>query len=189
MHLLITLVCTLHLTHAFAQQTDAQERNQRAKEYFTDERVVDQDGKEYRFYTDLIQNNIVLINVVYTNCKDACPMITRHLSLVRSRLSPELKAKILFLSISVDPERDSTHALKAFAVKQMVDDSRWRFLSAKPEALKNILSRLGQWVDDPETHGTLLIAGNAAKAHWKKLRADHSPEHLSAELALLASDN
>jgi protein SCO1 len=51
--------------------------------------------------------------------------------------------------------------------------------------MQALLSRLGQWTDSPEDHTTLLIAGNAAKAHWAKLRPDASPEQIAAELERL----
>lgn len=38
--------------------------------YFTDTRLLDQDGREVRFYTDALRGKIVLISFIYTSCED-----------------------------------------------------------------------------------------------------------------------
>jgi protein SCO1 len=157
----------------------------RARAYFGDHVLTDQDGEPHRFYTDLLHGRVVLINVVFTNCPSACPMMTERLKLVRKRLGPEFGEDIHFLSLSVDPARDTPEAMKRFAQRHGVDEPGWRFLVADAKAMQALLSRLGQWTDSPEDHTTLLIAGNAAKAHWAKLRPDASPEQIAAELERL----
>jgi protein SCO1 len=157
----------------------------RARAYFGDHVLTDQDGEPHRFYTDLLHGRVVLINVVFTNCASACPMMTERLKLVRKRLGPEFGEDIHFLSLSVDPARDTPEAMKRFAQRHGVDEPGWRFLVADGKVMQALLSRLGQWTDSPEDHTTLLIAGNAAKAHWAKLRPDASPEHIAAELERL----
>lgn len=159
--------------------------SERARGYFGDHVLTDQDGKPHRFYSDLLQGRVVLINVIFTNCPSACPMMTERLKLVRKRLGPQFGEDIHFLSLSVDPARDTPEAMKRFAQRHGVDEPGWRFLVADAKAMQALLSRLGQWTDSPEDHTTLLIAGNAAKAHWAKLRPDASPEHIAAELARL----
>lgn len=159
--------------------------SERARGYFGDHVLTDQDGKPHRFYSDLLHGRVVLINVIFTNCPSACPMMTERLKLVRKRLGPQFGEDIHFLSLSVDPARDTTEAMKRFAQRHGVDEPGWRFLVADANVMQALLSRLGQWTDSPEDHTTLLIAGNAAKAHWAKLRPDASPEHIAAELERL----
>jgi protein SCO1 len=159
--------------------------SERARDYFGDHVLTDQDGKPHRFYSDLLHGRVVLINVIFTNCPSACPMMTERLKLVRKRLGPEFGEDIHFLSLSVDPARDTPEAMKRFAQRHGVDEPGWRFLVADAKVMQALLSRLGQWTDSPEDHTTLLIAGNAAKAHWAKLRPDASPEHIAAELERL----
>lgn len=161
------------------------ERSARAREYFGDARLLDQDGRPHRFYSDLLDGRVVLINVVFTHCQSACPMMTERLKLVRRQLGPAFGREVNFLSLSIDPARDTPDALKRFAQRHGVDEPGWRFLVAEPAVLKALLGRLGQWTDDPENHTTLLIAGNAAKAHWIKLRPDAPPERLAADIERL----
>src|SRR5688500_10052438 len=62
-----------------------------ARTYFTDLELQTQDGRKVRFYSDVLEGKTVLINVIYTNCKDACPMITQQLLDVRKRLGESAK--------------------------------------------------------------------------------------------------
>lgn len=157
----------------------------RARAYFGDHALTDQDGQTHRFYSDLLQGRVVLINVIFTHCPSACPMMTERLKLVRKQVGEGFGRDVYFLSLSVDPARDTPEALKRFAERHNVDLPGWRFLVSDAQTLKTLLSRLGQWTDSPEDHTTLLIAGNAAKSHWTKLRPDAPPEQIAAELARL----
>ncbi len=157
----------------------------RARAYFGDHALTDQDGQTHRFYSDLLQGRVVLINVIFTHCPSACPMMTERLKLVRKQVGEGFGRDVYFLSLSVDPARDTPEALKRFAERHNVDSPGWRFLVSDAQTLKTLLSRLGQWTDSPEDHTTLLIAGNAAKSHWTKLRPDAPPEQIAAELARL----
>lgn len=161
------------------------DRSERARSYFGDHVLIDQNGKSHRFYSDLLHGHVVLINVVFTNCPSACPMMTERLKLVRKQVGQDFGGDIHFLSLSVDPARDTPEAMKRFAQRHGVDEPGWRFLVADAKVLQAVLGRLGQWTDSPDDHTTLLIAGNAAKAHWVKLRPDAPPERIAAELERL----
>lgn len=170
---------------AAADPAQAQAREAKARAYFGDDVLTDQDGVQHRFYTDLLSGNVVLINVVFTHCPSACPMMTERLKRVRRELGPGFGDRVRFLSISVDPARDTPEALKAFAARHAADEPGWRFLVADEAVLKRLLQRLGQWADNPDDHTTLLIAGNAQAARWTKLRPDAPPEKIAAELQRL----
>lgn len=170
-----------------ASAADAQPENrlERARNYFGDDLVIDQNGVSHRFVSDLLSHHVVLINVIFTHCQDACPMQTQKLQVVRRQLGKHFGAQIAFLSLSVDPKRDDPAALKVFAEKQQANIPGWWFLTADEATMAKILGRLNQWTDDPNNHSTLLIAGNARNAHWVKLRPDSPPERIVADLLRL----
>lgn len=177
---------------AFAQppaknaQTDLYQ--ERARNYFGEDVLLDQDGVAHRFYSDLLENHVVLINVVFTGCKDSCPMQTQRLRQVRARLAERFGSQIVFLSLSVDPRHDTPDEMKRFAVKQQSDEPGWRFLTAEEAVMANVLRRLGQWTDEPIDHSTLLIAGNAGRRRWMKLRPDSPIERIAADLMRLTEE-
>src|SRR5690606_16957573 len=47
-----------------------------ARQYFTDTMLRTQDDAEVRFFSDVLHDRVVVLNVIYTSCKDACPLIT-----------------------------------------------------------------------------------------------------------------
>jgi cytochrome oxidase Cu insertion factor (SCO1/SenC/PrrC family) len=157
-----------------------------ARTYFTDTVLLTQDGREVKFYSDVLKDRVVMLNVVYTNCKDACPLITRKLKEVRDALGEPLASKVHFISISSDPENDSPQALKAFAAKNEADSPNWTFLTGDKANVDFVLARLGQLGQTPEGHSTLLIAGDVAAKRWNKIRPDATPIAIAERLKLLS---
>ncbi|WP_349618500.1 SCO family protein [Azotobacter salinestris] len=156
-----------------------------ARSYFTDTPLRDQDGRERRFYSDVLAGRVVLLNVIYTRCKDACPLITRKLREVRAALGAQA-GRVHFVSLSSDPEHDSPRALKAFAARQGADDPNWTFLGGDKADMELVLARLGQLSQTPEGHSTLLIAGDVPNKRWSKIRPDAPPAAIAQRLLLLA---
>ncbi|HEY6612371.1 MAG TPA: SCO family protein, partial [Pseudomonas sp.] len=60
-----------------------------ARSYFTDTELLNQDGETVRFYSDVLAGRVVLLNVIFTSCEDACPLITRKLTEVRKALGKD----------------------------------------------------------------------------------------------------
>jgi len=158
----------------------------KSRDYFSDAPLVDQDSRPVRFYSDTLKNHTVLINVVYTECKDACPLITRSLVEVRKALGSDAPATIRFISISVDPERDTPAALRKFARDHEAEHPSWLFLTGRKSVVDGVTRKLGQYASEPEMHTSLLIAGNVDRGHWIKIRPDTKPELIAARLRDLA---
>jgi cytochrome oxidase Cu insertion factor (SCO1/SenC/PrrC family) len=157
-----------------------------ARTYFTDLELQTQDGRTVRFYSDVLAGRTVLINVIYTNCKDACPMITQQLNGVRKQI-PELFGKdVFFVTLTSDPKRDTPQALKRFAKEQGADVGGWTFLTGRSEHVAHILKKLGQFAQEVESHSTMLIAGNVPAKRWSKMRPDAPPQAIAARLQVLA---
>lgn len=175
-------IVLLLLSSVLAAAPQSHEREQRARSYFGDDVLLDQDGVGRKFYSELLKDRVVLLNFVFTQCRDACPLMTQRLRTVRQQLGDSFAKTVYFLSLSVDPEHDSPQQLKAFAQKQRADEPGWRFLTAEPATMQALLRRLGQFQGQPEDHSTLLIAGNPAKGHWLKIRPDSPVEAIVAKL-------
>ena len=172
-----------------APAADAAAAEQKARNYFTDLEVVDQNGKRLRFYSDVLKDRVVLINFIFTNCPDACPLVTHKLNQVRGLMAESIKDEVWFISISVDPERDTPEAMKAFARKQGVDESRWLFLTGPKENLEFIVKRLGQYTQEIEAHSTLMLAGNDRTRHWTRVMPMVPPNGVAEQLRAIAEDS
>ncbi|MCU9527887.1 SCO family protein [Pseudomonas mosselii] len=157
-----------------------------AQAWFTDTVLKDQDGRELRFYSDVLKDKVVMLNVIFTHCNDACPLITRKLREVREAMGPELAAQVTFVSVSSDPLNDTPEVLKAFARKQGVEGPNWLFLTGDKASVDLVLGRLGQFLPSPEQHSTQLIAGDVAGKRWSKIRPDAPPAAIAQRMQLLA---
>ena len=167
----------------------AAERDTKARDYFTDTKLIDQHGRERRFFSDVLHGKTVVINFVYTNCGDACPLITHKLAAVKQK-SGELFGKDLrFVSISIDPERDTPESLRKFAKKFDADHPEWVFLTGPKESVMAVVKKLGAWTGNVESHSTMLLAGNVAAARWRKLKPELPPEVLAETLQLIARND
>ena len=166
----------------------AAEAEARARRYFTDLEVIDQYGESRRFYTDVLKGQVVLINFIFTNCQEACPLQTQMLTRVMDSLGPRMGEDVRFVSISIDPERDTPEAMREFAEKQNADHAGWLFITGDPANMKHITQKLGQYTDDPEVHSTLMIAGNVRTQHWLKIPPQTPPRGIVERLIDLTEE-
>ena len=177
---------------AMAQQNEnveGQSEEDRARSYFSNLELINQDGETVRFYDDVLKDKVVVINFIFTNCEGACPLITHKLTLVRDRLEGYIGDPVQFVSLSLDPARDTPAALKEFAKTHHADHDGWVFLTGDPENLDHVIKRLGQFTDDIEAHSTMMLAGNVNAAHWMKIQPQEQPPQIAEKLRLLLEDN
>lgn len=138
-----------------------------AQSYFTDTVLVDQDGKELRFYSDLLKGKVVVINSFFTTCKSSCPVMAATLSRLQDKLGDRLGKSVYLISITVDPEVDTPSALKQFA-NHMKARPGWEFVTGKKENLDLVLHKIGQYTENRDGHTSLFIIGNEPTGLWKK---------------------
>jgi cytochrome oxidase Cu insertion factor (SCO1/SenC/PrrC family) len=157
-----------------------------ARAYFTDTVLLTQDGRQVRFYSDVMEGRTVLINVIYTNCKDACPIIVSKLNETRALVGDYFGRDIFFITLTSDPDRDSPGEMKSFAGRQSADVPGWTWLTGGKPEIEFVLKRLGQFSKHVEEHSTLLIAGNVPGKRWTKIRPDAPADVIAERLRLLA---
>jgi protein SCO1/2 len=84
---------------------------------------------------DDLKGHILIVDFFFTRCPSICPTLTKHMKELqdamrmkdhRRRLDSSL---VHFISFSVDPDRDSVPALKAYADKFRVNHDSWWMLT------------------------------------------------------------
>ncbi|MGO5000033.1 SCO family protein [Oceanisphaera sp. W20_SRM_FM3] len=158
---------------------------QDARSYFTDTALLNQHGETVRFYSDVLQDKVVLLNVIFTHCDDACPLITRKLKEVREAMDEKTAEKVHFISITSDPLNDKPEVLQAFIRKHEIASPNWTFLTGDKADVDLVLARLGHFIASPEAHSTLLIAGDVANKRWNKIQPDAAVPAIAQRLQLL----
>jgi len=86
--------------------------------------LTDQSGQPFGLSRML--GKISIVDFIFTNCKGPCPIMASKMS--ELYLLYKDYDHIQFVSISVDPERDTLEALREYAILQGVNDDRWVFL-------------------------------------------------------------
>ena len=147
------------------------------RRYFTDTRLLDQDAREVRFYTDALRGKIVLISFIYTSCMDICPILMHNLSDAQNSLGDRFGKEVFFVSISVDPEDDTPEELKKYAERYETKPG-WTFLTGPKKDVDAVIKRFGEFQEDFEDHSMTFVLGDVKNARWSKLRGDQPPEIL-----------
>lgn len=102
--------------------------------------LIDQNGN--RLTNEDLRGQIVLYNFTYTYCAPPCSQTTPVMAEVQSRLA-ELDnpsgLPITLVTISFDPERDSSAVLQQFASQWTANQANWHFLTGEASALKWVI--------------------------------------------------
>ena len=106
-------------------------------------KLKDQNGRDVNL-SDL-KGKILVVGYIYTHCPDICPFITDNMKRVQKRINadPELKKRVVFLSITFDPKRDTPEAFKEYARLYKVDESNWYFLTGDTLTTDSIMKLMG----------------------------------------------
>lgn len=96
-----------------------------------------------------------LIEFMYTNCPDVCPVTTLEMSKLRHSLEEAgvFGDKVEFLTITINPEDDTQEVLKNYANQFEVEssDDGWVFLRGSEEDTKKLADSLDFLYRDPGT--------------------------------------
>lgn len=157
------------------------------RSYFSDVKLVTQQGAQVRFFTDVLEGRVVLISGFYINCPSICPRQNLILSRVQRILGDRLGREVGIVSITVDPQRDTPEKVKEYAGAFRAGPG-WLFLTGKPENVNWVNYRLGQYLEDPARHlGTYLI-GNLRTGLWVKVSPTAEAEDLVRQLEAAMKD-
>lgn len=155
---------------------------QSGPEYFGNAVFTTQDGKEVRFYDDVLANKNVVVNLIYTRCTASCPLETAKLAQVQRLLGDRMGKDIFFYSISIDPKHDTPEVLKAYAAKFHAGKG-WTFLHGSIDDVKLVSKKLGlSSLTDASTrdgHQPSLMIGNDARGEWMRNSAVDNPRFLA----------
>jgi len=109
------------------------------------------------FGLENMRGKINVVDFFFSNCHGPCPIMAGYMNSLYQLY--ESSDRIQFVSISVDPERDSLMRLQEYAHEVGVIDFRWLFLNAPIEDVVE-LSEKGFMIaaeDLPGNHSTKFV--------------------------------
>jgi protein SCO1/2 len=89
------------------------------------------------------RGKVVAVTFILTRCTTMCPFLTPTMSFVQDQLGPDFGKKIAFVSITVDPQRDTPEVLKDYAQAFGANLGGWAFLTGSPDAIADVTRRYG----------------------------------------------
>lgn len=128
--------------------------------------LTNQDGKPVSLKT--FNNKIMVVNFFYTNCPTICNQVNQNISKLTAEYAPNKITR--FVTITVDPQRDSVHVLKQYAKKFNADANKWLFLTGDTSTIYS-LARQGFLVN-------ALDAGNGDFIYSDKIMLIDESRHI-----------
>jgi protein SCO1 len=90
-----------------------------------------------------LRGKVLAITFIFASCTDTCPLLTAKMAGIQNRLGSDFGSKVYFVSITVDPERDTTEFLKRYAEAYKANLAGWAFLTGTPAEIRDVAKRYG----------------------------------------------
>ena len=83
-----------------------------------------------------LKGKYVIAAFFFASCVGICPMITLNMKKVSSEIDNQ--SDLVFISITVDPERDSPGVLRKYIREQKINQSNWHFLTGEKSSIYSL---------------------------------------------------
>jgi protein SCO1 len=103
--------------------------------------LTNQDGK--RLGLKDLRGKVLAVTFIFASCADTCPLLTAKMVGIQNRLGSSFGTKVHFVSITVDPERDTPDVLKRYADGHKANPAGWAFLTGTPVEIRDVAKRYG----------------------------------------------
>lgn len=156
--------------------------------------LVTHENRAVRFYDDMVKGKVVLINFMYTDCKDICPITTAMLVQVQEALGDALGREVFLYSITLDPKIDTPEVLKRYA-NAVGARPGWYFFTGKRADIEQLRRKLGLYDRDPAIdadktqHLGFLVYGSEPIGRWSMIPVVAGPKRIVRDLSRWAAEN
>jgi protein SCO1/2 len=83
-----------------------------------------------------LKGKILLVNFFFVNCPTVCPKLTANMKMIQNAFKKN-DTSVHLLSITVNPEKDTFQALRAYADRYKVNHDYWWFLTGDKSGIYN----------------------------------------------------
>lgn len=152
-----------------------------------DIQVIDQDGHQVRFYSDLVKGRKLALGFFYTSCSYIC---TRHgelFSKLQEQLSARLGKEVFLISVSMDPAHDTPARLLSWG-KTYGRRSGWTLVTGRPEEMNKLLRAFtGNGTGPRDAHSSTFYIADAAAGRWDYVTGYPQPSAIEQRIEGLAA--
>lgn len=135
--------------------------------------LTDQDDKPVTLREQ--RGKVVLVGFVFTTCSGTCPATTHRMARVFHELEKkgDLKGKVQFLSVTLDPERDKPEVLRNYRKLYDIEGPAWSFLTGSEAEINKVLPAWDMWakrtssgqLDHPSRVFLIDVKGNVREIY------------------------
>jgi len=123
----------------------------------------DQQGRPTNFYRDLVAGKTTVINFIFTDCTQVCPMLTAQFRDLEKQAAAMAIKDVQLVSVSVDPEKDTAAALRRFAADSQAG---WTFLSGNEASVKKLLEAFHLPLQQRDGHTSRFVIASDTLGKW-----------------------
>lgn len=98
------------------------------------------DSFQKKISSEDLKNNYWILNFFFTSCPKICPIVNGKIATLANKYKDQKNLK--FISISVDPARDTIEVLQEYSKKFNANKQQWHLINLEKETLDNFLNQL-----------------------------------------------
>ncbi|HEY6100951.1 MAG TPA: SCO family protein [Anaeromyxobacter sp.] len=151
-----------------------------AKVELADVGLLDQDGREVRFRDAMSGDRVVVMDFIYTTCTTICPVLSAIMTRIQGALGPRAD-KVLLVSLSLDPARDTPERMKAFAAKFRAG-AGWSWLTGEKGAVERALKGVGAYTASFADHPPMILVGDGRAGTWTRFNGFPKQDQVLARI-------
>jgi len=101
------------------------------------------DQYEHASTLQRFQGKPLILAMIYTSCKDACPMIVVDMQTIEKSLPEKVREQVQFALISFNPEQDTPEQLRRFQSAHGLNAQHWTLLTGSEDSVRMLAAVLG----------------------------------------------
>lgn len=107
-----------------------------------DFQLTDQTGAP--FSSSSLAGRVTLLDFVYTHCTDACPLLSATFQQAQRKLADDklLGDRVMLVSLSVDPQHDTSTVLAEYGKQFKADATAWKLLTGDWDQVYDVITGL-----------------------------------------------
>lgn len=107
-----------------------------------------QDQSNRPFTRNQLAGKVWIMDFIFTRCQAVCPRMTAQMRKIQDLVASNPEVRLL--SVSIDPEFDSTKVLLQYAASYQADTARWFFLTGEKQTIRRMQEKTQRHLDPDE---------------------------------------
>ena len=110
--------------------------------------LTNQDGNSLSLAS--LRGKVAVVTFIYASCTDTCPLLTAKMARIQKRLGRDFGSRVYFVSVTVDPERDTPEVLGHYARAHGANFGGWAFVTGSSAQIRDVSRSYGIFVKKQE---------------------------------------